>query len=273
MRTEEIIINSQISGILTYPEKMSSSNSSTPAVLLLHGFAADKNEVNNTNQQLAEQLATHGIISLRIDFRGYGDSVGNPEDFSVYDMVDDAKISYEFLSKIPEVNVDKIGVIGFSLGAAVALLTSQKVHCHSLGLISPALNLLCDFTKFLGADTIDKLSSCEHNIEITLPWRNIKISKAFYESLRDCSPLVAAEMFAGELLCIAGEKDFSAENAWHIDEISRAQNKEIVIVHGADHIFNIGTASNEITNVIRKMAEWVSFNMKHTIRNTPGMCC
>lgn len=272
MRMQEVRINDQICGVLTYPGDAPASNASTPAVLLLHGFATDKNEVNNTNQQIAEQLAARGIISLRIDFRGYGDSVGKPEDFSVQDMVDDAQVAYEFLSKIPEVNIDKIGLIGFSLGAAVALLVSQKVHCFSLGLLSPALNLLSDFTKFLGDETIKRLSCCEHDMEIILPWRSIKISKAFYESLRDCNPSAAAEAFTGKLLCIAGEKDFSAENVQHIDKISHAQNKMTVIVPDADHIFNIGTSGNGISNVVKKTAEWMSLNMEHTVRNTLGMC-
>ena len=103
MRIQEVRMNEQVSGILTYPEEVSAS-ASMPGVLLLHGFATDKNEVNNTNQQLAEQLAARGIISLRIDFRGYGNSAGNPEDFSVHDMVDDALVGYEFLSKAPKLN-------------------------------------------------------------------------------------------------------------------------------------------------------------------------
>jgi alpha/beta superfamily hydrolase len=256
MRTEKIRINNQISGVLAYPNAPSSSHSSVPAVLLLHGFATTKNEVNNTNQQIAEQLASRSIISLRIDFRGYGDSAGNPEDFSVRDMVDDARFAYEFLSRVPEVNADKMGIIGFSLGAAVALLLSQNVICHSLGLLSPALNLLSDFTKFLGADTINRLSCCEHHIEVALPWRSIKIGKTFYESICDCRPLAAAEQFSGALLCIAGENDFSAENARHIAEISNAQDKNAIIIPGADHIFNIGVDRNEIPSVISNMVKW-----------------
>lgn len=261
MREEMIRINGQISGVLTYPE---ATQDSAPAVLLLHGFATNKNEVNNTNQQIASALAQRGIISLRIDFRGYGDSAGNPEDFSINDMVNDAQQAYQFLSRLTSVDQDKIGIIGFSLGAAVALLASEKVECHSLGLLSPALNLLNDFTTFLGRDTIQQLSQLQNStdsIEITLPWRQIKISKAFYESLRDLNPQRAAAQFNGNLFCVAGSKDFSAPNVETIDSVSPSHNKAKVIIPEADHIFNV-SGGNVTPSVIKKLSDWASVVME-----------
>lgn len=269
MREETIRIAEQISGVLTYPEQ--SSTTPSPAVLLLHGFATDKNEVNNTNQQIAAALAQRGIISLRIDFRGYGDSAGKPEDFSVMDMIDDAQNAYQFLSAVTGVDQNKMGIIGFSLGAAVALLISERVKCHALGLLSPALNLLNDFTAFLGKDTIDQLSqlACAGDfIEITLPWRSIKISKAFYESLRDLNPQHAADHFGGNLFCIAGSNDFSAPNATDIHTASPSHNKAKEIISEADHIFNTPDG-NVIPSVIQKVCDWMIVAME----NTPTATC
>lgn len=270
MREEIIRINGQISGVITYPAQLQAPS---PAILLLHGFATNKNEVNNTNQQLAVCLARHGIASLRIDFRGYGDSAGKPEDFSISDMVNDAQRAHQFLSSMPSVNSHKVGMIGFSLGAAVALLTSERVACHSLGLLSPALTLLKDFTAFLGKDTIQQLSQLQNptdSIEITLPWRKIKISKAFYESLRDLNPQHAAEQFNGNLFCIAGSKDFSAPNAETIVGASSSHNKACEIIPEADHIFNTPDG-NVIPSVVRKVCDWMGAVMEDSLDVTCRM--
>lgn len=62
MREKNINIG-QVSGILTYPENIEHT-SPLPAALLLHGFAADKNEVNGSFIRLAAELAGQAFERL-----------------------------------------------------------------------------------------------------------------------------------------------------------------------------------------------------------------
>lgn len=260
MNTEKIRINNQISGILTYPENTNSTERKPilPAVLMLHGFGSNKDEVNGFYERIALELATKNIISLRIDFRGYGNSAGNTEDFSVNDMTADAIKAFHHLTTLSV--KDKIGVIGFSLGAAIALMLSQQVIFHSLTLISPTLNLPEDFNSFLGKETITQLIACNDFIEADIGWRKINISKNFFESLSTCNPNKAATQFTGNLFCIAGERDFSAKNAREIYTLSPSTTKKLEIVPEADHIFN----TRGLTAISEKTVSWMAFFLKKT---------
>lgn len=53
---------------------MPASDSAVPAVLMLHGFASVRDEVGEMYKRLAAELGERGIASLRIDFRGWGES-------------------------------------------------------------------------------------------------------------------------------------------------------------------------------------------------------
>lgn len=258
IREQQITIDDQIAGILTYPEKYTdSSDTEFPAVLMLHGFGTNKNEVNEFYRDIAQQLAAYGIVCLRIDFRGYGESTGNAEDFSINDMVFDAIKAFNHLLSLP-VDRKKLGVIGFSLGAAIALMLSKKTTFQSLALLSPAVNLFEDFRGFLGAETMQRLAECERFIGVDLSWRKINIGKSFYESLQSCNPLDAAAKFGGDLLCIAGQNDFSARNASLIDSASPSTQKTKEIIPNADHVFGM----TGLPVVAKKTADWMSCFLK-----------
>jgi len=254
MYEKRIMIDEKIAGILTYPSCELKSTSQLPAVLMLHGFGTDKNEVANFYGDIAKQLADNNVISLRIDFRGYGESSGKAECLSIDDMLDDAIKAFNHLVTLQS-DPKKLGVIGFSLGAAIALLLTQKVSFQQLALLSPAVNLYDDFSGFLGQKTMEKLANCEKSIKVDLVWREINIGKDFYMSLKQCDPLSIAAKFNGNLLCIAGEKDFSAGNVKLICEKLSLANSTKEIIADADHVFNI----TGLPNLATKTAQWLSF--------------
>ena len=70
-----VTLDGEIAGVVVQP----SGDGPFPAVLMLHGFASSKDEVGGMYQRLAAQLGEQGIASLRIDFRGWGESGGGME--------------------------------------------------------------------------------------------------------------------------------------------------------------------------------------------------
>jgi pimeloyl-ACP methyl ester carboxylesterase len=83
------------------------------AVMVLHGHGG--NRVGVLGEGLA--LARHGYGVLMVDLRAHGDSDGDLYAFGWRDGVAAAG----FLTSQPEVDPNRIGAIGFSLGAVIAI--------------------------------------------------------------------------------------------------------------------------------------------------------
>ncbi len=97
-----------------------------PAVLFCHGLAGHKIGKHRMYVTLAECLAQHGIASLRIDFRGSGDSEGSFSDMTYTSEVHDALMSLTYLSELSFIDPQRIGIFGRSFGGAVAIMAAEK---------------------------------------------------------------------------------------------------------------------------------------------------
>ena len=97
-----------------------------PVVLICHGLAGNKTGKFRMYVILSELLARYGIASLRIDFRGSGDSEGDFVDMTLESEVSDALRGFQFLEHSPLVDANRIGVFGRSLGGTVALITASR---------------------------------------------------------------------------------------------------------------------------------------------------
>jgi len=88
-----------------------------PAVILLHGYPAEKADLLPIASGLAPQFAT-----LLVDQRYFGDSGGRATTLGFRER-EDLKRMLDFLDTR---GVPAVGVFGFSLGGAVALLTAAE---------------------------------------------------------------------------------------------------------------------------------------------------
>lgn len=76
--------------------------------------------------ELAGQLAKAGYIVLRYDKRGIGQSGGRPEAATLQDYAEDARAAVKWLAKRKDVDDDRIAVVGFREGAAIALVAAER---------------------------------------------------------------------------------------------------------------------------------------------------
>lgn len=70
----------------------------------------------------AKILADLGIASLRYDKRGCGQSEGDFNRTSLFDLVADARRGWQKLASLPEIDPHRIGVLGQSEGAVIGLI-------------------------------------------------------------------------------------------------------------------------------------------------------
>lgn len=262
MLSQKIFINKQICGVLTCPKDIDNSTK-LPGVIFFHGFGSDKNEVNNIYEKMSIILAENNIVSLRIDFRGYGESLGKTEDSSIATMISDAECAYDYISKITFINTQAISIIGFSLGAAIAMLIIYNLNCQSLVLISPALYLTRDFTKVLGQDVMNELSKCKTYLEVDLGWRKIKVGRNFYDNLSNYHPSMGIKNYFGKVFCMAGSNDFSAANVEIIHKQSANCKKEIIL--DADHIFLLPNGNSVLEKIASELCSWIKINAQENV--------
>lgn len=110
--------NLNLSGVVHAPDDMEAGER-RPAVLVLHGFGSRKdagNVVGPTNM-----FMKWGYVVLRFDMRSCGESDGEFGHILCEDQVDDTRAAVTFMQSRPEVDPDRICVVGSSFGAAVAV--------------------------------------------------------------------------------------------------------------------------------------------------------
>ncbi len=116
----------QLGGTLTIP----SGSGPFPAVVLISGSGAQDRDESIMGHKpflvLADYLTRNGIVVLRADDRGVGKSGGNPVTATSADFATDAEAGVAFLKTRPEVNADRIGLIGHSEGGLIAPMIASR---------------------------------------------------------------------------------------------------------------------------------------------------
>ncbi len=115
----------RLSGTLTIPP---GAGPFPTVVLLSDAGSQDRNGTVGDFPLLgliADYLTRHGVVVLRFDDRGTGQSTGSPQ-ATTADLVSDAEAALNFLRTRPEVNLDRLGLIGHGEGGNVALLTATQ---------------------------------------------------------------------------------------------------------------------------------------------------
>lgn len=179
--------------------------------LLLHGITVDRNEYQGFFRNAAEVLANSGIASLRIDFRGHGESDGNQEDFSVVGQILDTRAALNVLgAKFP--HLATATVIGASFGAAPAIFSSvADERINRLCLFAPVL----DYTRTFLEPTTKWAAASFNKSALELAYKNghllldgsFKIGVRLIEEMRLLSPIAALSATQSKVTIIHGDQD------------------------------------------------------------------
>jgi dipeptidyl aminopeptidase/acylaminoacyl peptidase len=107
-----------LAGVVRVPEGLKPGER-RPAFIVMHGFGSNMNSSNVLEPcAMFEKL---GYVTLRFDMRGCGASEGERARIICLDQVSDARNALSFLAQHRQVEGDRIGLIGSSFGAAVAV--------------------------------------------------------------------------------------------------------------------------------------------------------
>lgn len=257
--TETVItLENGVVGTLNQP----ASDEPVPAVLMLHGFASYRDEVGDMYKRLAAELAERGIGSLRIDFRGWGESEGGMENSTVVGMVEDAALGYAYLSGLDFVDTSRLGVIGFSLGGRIAVVSAAQNPdwYQSMVLWSTGGNISPDF---LGQEYVDA-AAADGTVTIDLGWREVTLGAGFFDSLTAYDVEVEYPKYSGDVFIVAGTDDPDPAEylPWYLSGAQGALRGAYMVPSG-DHIYATLTEDLSMSNsVIETTADWLAISLK-----------
>jgi len=132
-----------LAGTLTTP----AGTGPFPAVLLITGSGAQNRDEEIMSHKpflvIADYLTRHGIAVLRLDDRGTGSSTGQFSTATDDDFVQDSSAAFEWLRRQPGIDSRKVGLIGHSEGAliAVRLANQNRYVAFVVSLAGPAVPL------------------------------------------------------------------------------------------------------------------------------------
>lgn len=114
-----------------------------PVVTIFHGFTGNKIEPHFIFVKLSRRLERQGIASVRFDFGGSGESDGDFSDMTLSGEVLEAADILDYAKSLDFADSGRIGVMGLSMGGAVAsiLAGERKEDVKALCLWAPAGNM------------------------------------------------------------------------------------------------------------------------------------
>jgi dienelactone hydrolase len=218
----------QVYGFLHRP---SAATDKLPAVLILHGFLASKDQPHRIFVELAEALARAGMLSLRIDLRGRGDSEGESIDITPAADLADVAAALDYLAQHPDVDANRIGVLGMSWGGTLAAVIAGRD-----GRVGPVVIWSSDIAE-LEWGWLSQLSVFDGR-EAADNWAQL-VGRPFYDGLAELHPPAEVRTARGPFFVVYGTADDVAHSipATKTTLAAAGIPHEVMAVEGADHIF------------------------------------
>jgi pimeloyl-ACP methyl ester carboxylesterase len=232
----------------------------SPAVLIIPGPGATNRDgpivarpPDPLYQDLSNSLTAAGMVTLRYDHRGIGDSqMESGQQLSWEDMVEDAREALKFLGQRQEVDANRMAVIGHDMGGVIAMrLAATDDRVKGVGLIStpgrPLVDVWTDNYRFThGPVSADAYRAMIDNLLATgsLPARDVMRPEfqsnlppnqdAFFKAMFSVDPANDAKAVKQPAILVTGDRS-TAVKAVDSDRLSQnlAGRKETVVAPNA----------------------------------------
>jgi pimeloyl-ACP methyl ester carboxylesterase len=220
-----------------------------PGVILFHGFTGDRMESHWLFVKCSRALARAGIASLRFDFSGSGESEGEFRRVTLQGEISDALAAVEYFRRQTGIDRERLGLIGLSMGGAVAASVAARTEAKALVLWAALAH-----TRQLRelAETTTTMIPGGKGLR---EYKAHVVSPAFLKNIEKIDPLKSIAQFKQPTLIIHPEKD-EILPVVHAQDFFRAAGSEVkqqIIVPGSDHTF---TSLQWESEVIGLTVDW-----------------
>jgi len=112
-----------------------------PVVVMNHGHGGGRQE-NGGFGKIAEALAEEGILTIRMDFPGSGDSEEPFTEGYLSNMISDSNASLDYVLENYPADPDRLGIFGYSMGGRIALTIAGSADnpYRAVALLAPSGN-------------------------------------------------------------------------------------------------------------------------------------
>ena len=241
---ETTISSRGVSVPATYVHPIADADQQFPLVVLAHGHGGTRHEAGGFTS-LDEELATRGIASIRMDFPGCGDSVESFANNNLTNMLTDIRASRDYALSQPNIDRNRVGIHGFSMGGRLALMATAADPTYKVMTTwAPgASNGAGSSVVFVGGTAAYEAMKVQARSEgfapFTTSWgQDQQLGFRFFIDLEQSKPLEAASQFRGPLLVLYGDEDDVVLPSVSESVISAATSSSEVVRHvidGADH--------------------------------------
>jgi alpha/beta superfamily hydrolase len=240
-----------------------------PVVLLFHGFTGTRDElaVTGTDEgvfsRTARLLAEQGIASLRIDFRGSGESPGDFADTTFEGQIADGLAALAWLQSNPAVDGERLAIIGWSQGGLVATgVAGRSGAPDAVALWAAVADPETTFGGILGADALAAgAATGDTPYAITLPWgAEIGLKQGFFDGLTTYDPLAELAAYTGPLLVAQGSLDTTVLPVSADLLLAAHEGEEVSWTAEMDHVFNAFTGPETLDKMV---ADTIAFLQPH----------
>ena len=228
-------------------------------ILWLHGITVNKDEYLGFFKDGAEYMSQKGIDSLRIDFRGHGDSSGTSLDFSIVGQMIDIDSAIQYILQSYQPTTIKLHIVGCSFGAPPAIYAAANYsqYVRSLILISPVLSYRRTFLEpevewgksIFNKKSMSNLSRTKQlYIEDTFP-----VSIRLIEEMKILRPDLTLRDLQQNIVIIHGDADSMVPYRVSKDISDQIPTIKFISMAGMDHGFmdvsdELGTGEKSLQN-------------------------
>lgn len=215
-----------------------------PAVVMNHGHGGGRQEGGGF-ERLAKALAGAGILSIRMDFPGSGDSKEPFTEGYLSNMISDSNASLAYLLANFPADPNRLGILGYSMGGRIALTIGETEGnpYKAMGLLAPSANPGKDLLLFFaGGSEVEyerlyaEASSDKGYADYTTMFgQQQKLSKQWFDELLASKPLETISAYKGAMLVVHGDKDVVIKPAENEAVVAAYPSASIVLVPEADH--------------------------------------
>jgi len=234
----------QLRGWLILPERP--LRRPVPAVILCHGQGANRSDLTD----LAVALSRRGLAAMTFDFRAHGESAGRRSSLGYHEQKDVAA-AYRFLTDRTDIDGSRIGIYGFSLGGATAILAAAETGQFRAVVADSAFTSLRDqareaITKFYHLPSFPVLQLAVISYELY-----------FRTDIEQVAPEQVIEALSpAPVLLISGEDDdmVPAENGRRLYHAAR-EPRELWVIPVSAHGLTVAAAGPEYETRIGEFFE------------------